>query len=213
MSLSQIIRIDSGYVNQVNDAVIGMQTAPGGLGVSKFSGQLGKEIWWDDSQIRFNSAVGTVFGGWFRYVRLAAAAAVPVIGQILFWDTIANAVDNLFQVTTLETGSTDGAVLVAGITLSKNLTPGNYTVVQTEGPTFVKFRAALTSAGAAGSRVYAAAAGAGADNGFADVIDSGGAPTFADVSRMFGRWIGVAQEAPTNGGLKRVYVNMRNPRG
>lgn len=217
MSLSQIIKLDSGYVNAVNDAVIGMQTAPGGLGQSKFTGQLGKQVWWDDSQVAQMTKTGgsnlpAVYGGWFQYVRLSASAAVPVPGQILFWDTLANAADNLFQVTTAESGSTDVAMLRAGICLTPSITVGNYTLIQIEGPIYVKFRAALTAAGAAGSRVYCAAAG-GADLGFADVVDSGAAASIADVSKMEGRYVGTAQETPTNGALKRVYVDLRRMRG
>lgn len=212
MQKSPIIRLGTGYVNNVNDAVIGMITAPGGLGNTKFAGQLGKFVEYDDSDIKFDSTKGTVFGGIFQYVRLAAAAAVPVIGQILFWDTVANAADNLFQVTTAESGSADTAMLRAGICLTPSLTPGNYTLIQVEGPTFVKFRGTLTAAGAAGSRVFAAAAG-GADLGFADVIDSGNPTLFSDVSKMMGRYIGIAIDTPTNGGLKRVNVNFTNLRG
>jgi hypothetical protein len=215
MSQSQIIHLASGYVNSVNDAVIGMPSAPGGTGASKFAGQLGKQVWWDDSQVKYQtggSNLPAVYGGWFQYVRLAAASAVPIPGQILFWDTLANAADNLFQVTTAENGSTDTAMLRAGICLTPTVTVGNYTLIQVEGPCYVKFRAALTSAGAAGSRVFCAAAG-GADLGFADVIDSANPVLFSDASKLMGRWIGVAQEAPAAGALKRVYVNFRNLRG
>ena len=213
MSLSQIINIGTGFINQVNDPVIGSQVASP-TGASKFAGQLGKHVWLDDSMVRFNTAAGfsQVFGGAFQYVRLSASAAVPVVGQILFWDTIGNAVDNLYQVTTAESGSADPAMLRAGICLTPNLVVGNFTFIQTWGPTFVKFRAALTTAGAAGSRAFAAGAG-GADLGFADVNDGAGAATLATTSQQIGKYIGVCQETPTNGGLKRVYVEISRPRG
>ncbi len=210
MQESPVFRSHTGYINDINDAVIGMRTAPGGLGISKFAGQLGKFWKGDDSNVRCKT--GAVYGGISQYVRLAAGAAVPVAGQVLFWDTIGNAADNLFQVTTAESGSTDAAMLGAGICLTPLLTVGNYTAIQVEGPVYVQFRAALTAVGAAASRVYCAAVG-GADLGFADVVDSGGAAAISDVSKMAGRFIGVAQEAPTNGGLKRVYVNFLRLRG
>ena len=75
----------------------------------------------------------------------------------------------------------------------------------------VKFRGTLTAAGAVGSRCFAAAAG-GADLGFADVIDSANPTLFSDVSKMLGRYLGIAEEAPTNRGLKRVYLKLNNPR-
>lgn len=209
---SLIQRIASGFINVVNDPVAGGGGGNIGPQVGYAPGQLGNGIWLDDSDILFNSAVGTVFGGHFRYVRLAAAAVAPIIGQTLFWDTVANAVDNLFQVTTLESGSVDTAMNGAGICLSAGVTPGNFTIIQDVGPTFCKFRATLTAAGAFGSRCFQAASG-GADLGFLDVIDSGNPTLFSDVSKMLGRYVGIAIDAPTNGGLKRVYVNYHNVRG
>ena len=208
MPTSQIMQVSTGFINTVNDAVVGMPTAPGGLGLSKFAGQLGRRIEFEDADIHFNSAVGTVYGGGFQYVRLAAAATAVVVGQIVFWDyTVAQ---NLYQVTTSEAESTDGAVFRAGIVLNPSWTPGNYSFVQYLGPTFVRFRGTLTAAGAIGSRVFAAAAGAGVDNGFADVIDSSSPTEFSDVSKMMGRYIGTAIVAPTSGGLKLVNQNWTN---
>ncbi len=212
---SQILQVSSGYINSVNDPVVGMPAVPAGLGNSKFAGQLGKWAVFDDSTVRYTtggSNLAAVYGGAFQYVRLSASAAVPIPGQILFWDTLANAADNLYQVTTAESGSTDAAMLRAGICLTPSLTVGNYTFIQTWGPCYVRFRAVLTAAGAAGSRVYAAAAG-GADLGFADVVDSGSAAAISDVSKMEGRWLGVAHEAPVGATLKRVYLEISRPRG
>lgn len=212
MYSSPIVRITNGAINKVNDAVVGMPGAPMGPGISKFSGQLGNGWYMDDGQILFDSTMGTVFGGHFRYVRLAAAAAAVVVGQIVFWDTVANAANNLFQVTTAESGTTDVAMNSAGIVLNSGWSAGNYSIIQDEGVIFTKFRATLTAAGAIGSRVFCAAAG-GADLGKADVIDSANPALFSDVSKLLGRYLGIAQDAPTNGGLKRVYVNMHNLRG
>jgi hypothetical protein len=207
---SPIIRLTAGCINQINDAVIG--GISGVSGQSKYPQQLGNGIWLDDNNILFNSAVGTVYGGHFRYVRLAAAAAAVVVGQLVFWDTVANAADNLYQVTTAESGTTDAACSRAGIVLNNGWTPGNYSVIQDCGPVYCKFRAALTSAGAIGSACYAAAAG-GADLGFLDVLDSAAQTSVQDVALMQRRWIGEAIDAPTNSGLKRVYVNFMNLRG
>ena len=129
--------------------------------------------------------------------------AVPIVGQTVFWD---NAVaPNLYQVTTSETESTDAAISIAGIVLSTGLTVGNYTLIQVTGLVYIKFRAVLTSAGAIGSAVYTAAAG-GADLGFADVLSSANPTLFSDVALMERRFLGTAYEAPTNAGLKRIYL-------
>ena len=210
--IDPIVRLSSGTINKVNDALIGGGGSNIGPQIGLAPQQLGAGFWLDDNNVLFDSTMGSVFGGHFRYVRLASAALAVVVGQIVFWDTLANAADNLFQVTTSESGSTDAAMLAAGIVLNSGWTPGNYSVIQDFGPIPVKFRATLTAAGAAGSRVFAAAAG-GADLGFADVIDSGNPTLFSDVSKMMGRFLGVAQETPTNGGVKRVYVSIHNARG
>ncbi|MGD9935146.1 MAG: hypothetical protein AB7T37_15735 [Dehalococcoidia bacterium] len=202
---SQILRISSGYINQVNDPVPGLSAVPGGTGVSPYFGQVGKWLDLDDSALKFNSSVGTVWGGRFQYVKLAATATSnPAVGQIVFWDD-ANAASE-YEVTTLEdASSTPNAVQIAGIVLSNVWTAGYYSIIQTVGLVNVKFRAVLTSAGQLGSSVYAAGAGAGADNGLADVIASATPTQFGDVTLMQARFLGVAQyTAPTGGGTSRV---------
>ena len=208
---SPIIRLTTGAINRINDPVVGQPVATPVIGGSKYLGQLGAGVWLDDSNILFDSTMGTVFGGHFRYVRLAAAATAVVVGQLVFWDvTVA---DNLFQVTTSEAGSTDNAMFRAGVVLNSGWTPGNYGVIQDVGPTFVQYRGVLTSAGAVGSRVYCAAVGAGVDNGFADVLSSAAPTLFSDVSLMQGRYIGTAITAPVGGALRLVNQNASNVRG
>ena len=64
-------------------------------------------------------------------MRLAAGAAVPVVGQILFWDI--SVADNLYQVTTAENASTDAAMFIAGICLTPLVTVGNSRSFRTRG--------------------------------------------------------------------------------
>lgn len=207
---SQILRLTSGFINTINDTVIG--GISGITGASKFAGQLGKTCWLDDSMISYDSTMGTVYGGRFRYVRLAAAATAVVVGQIVFWDI--SVADNLYQVTTSEAGSVPGAQFRAGIVLNDDWTAGNYGVIQDVGPVYVQFRAALTHAPAGvGVAVYCAAAGAGADNGLADTVDTADPANFSDVGLLQNRYLGAAIDLPTNGGLKRVNVNFQNLRG
>lgn len=211
---SPIVRLTTGFIDNINDTIIG--GGGGGTGVggaSKMVGQLGQGFWLDDTMLQWNSATPG-YGGHFRYVLLSAASSAVVRGQAVFWDVItAPNTAGVMTVTTLETGSTDGGMQMAGIVLNSGWTAGRYSVIQDVGICYLKFRAALTAAGALGSRVFEAAQGAGADNGLFDVVDSGGAATIADVSKMSGRFAGIAQEAPTNGGLKRVNLALRNVRG
>ena len=209
---SQIQRMN-GPINTINDQVIGGRPAFGSsTTVSKVGGQLGKWIWLDDGTVIYNSTTGTVYGGRFRYVRLAAAATAVVRGQIVFWDI--SVADSLFQVTTSEAGSVPGAQLMAGVVLNPSWSAGYYSYIQEIGPVFVKFRAALTHAPAGvGTAVYAAAAGAGADNGLADTVDTADLAAFSDVGLLQNRYLGASIELPTNGGTKLTYLNPRNLRG
>jgi hypothetical protein len=211
MSEFKGIRINTGLINTVNDAVVGQQGASLGPGGTKYAGMLGKWLWLDDSQLFYDSSVGTVYGGRFRYVRLAAAAGAVVAGQIVFWDI--SVADSLYQVTTAESGSTSGAMFRAGIVLNPNWTAGYYSYIQELGPVPVKFRASLTDSPAIGCSVYCAAAGAGVDVGLADVITNASVSNFSDIALLQGRYIGAAIQLPVAGAVKLVNVNFMNLRG
>lgn len=215
MSMELIQRLASGYINQVNDSLAGGGGGNIGPQVGLAPGQLGKILELDDSELVYNSAIGTVYGGGFRYVQLSSdSTANPVPGQIVFWNPFATSADSLYVVTTLESGTTPGAQYIAGVVLSSTWGAGNFSFIQCWGPTFVKFRAALTAAPAGiGDAVYAAAAGAGADNGFADTIDSANPTLFSDVTLMQNRYLGPSIQLPVNGGLTLVNLQRQNERG
>jgi hypothetical protein len=42
------------------------------------------------------------------------------------------------------------------------------------------------------------------------VLTDGNSTTFADVAKMQRRYLGTAEQAPTNGGLKNVYLRLTN---
>lgn len=217
MSMELIQRLSSGYINQINDSLPGGGGGNIGPQVGLAPGQLGKTIELDDSELSgiVNTAIGTVYGGGFRYVQLSAdSTANPVPGQIVFWNPFAISADNLYVVTTLESGTVPGAQYPAGIVINATWGVGNYSFIQCWGPTFTKFRAALTAAPAGiGDAVYCAAAGAGVDNGFADTIDSANPTLFSDVTLMQNRYLGAAIQLPVNGGLTLVNVRRLNERG
>lgn len=209
-----ITRLTSGTINQVNDTIAGGGGSNIGPQIGLAPGQLGMGFWLDDSQIiaATTGSLKQVYGGHFRYVLLASGATAVAVGQLVFWDTTAS--DAAMQVTTLESQTADGAVARAGIVLNNGWTPGNYSVIQDVGPVYVKFRAVLTDVGAIGCPCYAAGAGAGADNGLADVILSPGGATQFDVSLLQRRYLGMAfPAAPTNGSTTIVNVAFNNVRG
>lgn len=216
MSSELIQRLASGAINTVNDSLAGGGGGNIGPQIGLAPGQLGKILEIDDSELSpiVDTTMGTVYGGGFRYVKLSAAASAVVVGQIVFWDALATAADNLFSVTTLESGTVAGAQYPAGVVLNSGWTAGNYSFVQCWGPTFLKFIAALTQAPAGiGEAVYCAAMGAGVDNGFADCIGTANPTLFSDVALMQNRYLGASIQLPTNGGLKLVNLRRLNERG
>lgn len=208
---SQIMRVTTGLLNTVNDTVIGGQQ--GITGVSKFSGQLGKTITFTPDQISlmFDSTVGTLYGGRFRYVKMRAddddsPALTP--GKILFWDTTVSSWHTAYQVTRDENlSSADNAVCIAGIYLG-GFEAGNYGFIQDLGMVPVRMRAVLTASGAIGSRVYAAGTGdTGDDQGTGDVL------TTDATSLANKRYLGWAPAAPVASALTNVVLDFTNVLG
>lgn len=194
---SQIGRVTTGLLNTVNDA-IPAQTTSSGTGATRYGGQLGQRIALGPDDVKFSAAIGNLYGGVYQYVRLAAASGAVARGQLLFWDT--SVAENLYQVTVVEP---TGVSLIAGVCLNV-ITPGNYGFIQIAGRATCLFRAALTKVAAVGDLVLAAAAGAGADNATCDVIADATGLTSVQARHI----VGIAEEAPTNGGLKIVRLKM-----
>ena len=194
MWISPIVRVSTGLLNTVDDSVIGNQE--GLSGVSKFGGQLGKGLWVDADQIAqmYDSAIGTLYAGCYRYVKFKAAMGAGVRGQAVFWDN--GVADNLYQVTTLETTTTLVASSVAGILLGVP-TAGNYGFIQVAGIATVKYRAAIGGTLATGRPVTVCVAG-GADQGLFDIVDGAG------IEPIQAGW---AIETPVNSALKKINMN------
>jgi len=206
---SPIIRVTTGLLNTVNDTIIGGGSS-GASGSSKFSGQLGKHLFVGPDQIgqMYNSSVGTLYGGRYRYVRFRLtddASPVHAPGKIVFWDTTLTNWQTLYQVTYDENlSSVANAVMIAGVTINVS-TNGRYGFIQDLGMVPVRFRSVLTAAGAIGSQVYAAGAGdTGLDQGTADVL------TTDSTSVANARYLGQAVTAPAASALATVLLDFRN---
>ncbi len=216
---SDVIRISTGKLNTVNDSVIG--GAPmGSIGlstanqVSAYKGQLGKKVQFTADEIAtlFDSTVGTLYGGWFRYVRFRTgddASPVHAPGKLVYWDTTLTNWQTLYQVTfdTDLSSPTLKGVMVAGVCIGAP-TNGNYGFIQVSGMVNIRFRSVLTVAGVVGSAVYeAGAADTGNDQGTADVL------TTDSTSIANQRYLGQAVTAPTGGSLTPVIMYEKNPIG
>ena len=197
--VSQIERLTA-KINKVDDSAVG-GLAINTIGTAPILGQLGCRFVLDMDSVKYDSTVGTVYGGIFQYVQTkAASTAAPARGSFAFWSTAV--ADDLYRVTPDEDDAM-GANNCAGVYIGAP-TKGQYCVIQIGGRAFVKYRAGLTGAAAVGEAVYCAGAGAGADVGLADVLNGAGNPTFTQVGNMLARFIGVARELPVAGATTTV---------
>lgn len=205
---SPIIRVTTGLLNTVNDTVVGGSASIGSR--SRYAGQLGKHLWLGPDHIAamHSASVGTVHAGRYRYVRMRAAdddSPVLTPGKLVFWDTTVTNWQSAYQVTRDENlSSTDNAVMIAGVYLG-GFEPGNYGFIQDLGMVELRFRAVLTTAGAVGSRVYAAGTGdLGNDQGTGDVL------TTDSTSLANARFLGRAVTSPAGSALDTVLLQFTN---
>lgn len=166
---SPIIRVSTGQLNSVDDALIGGVSGGSG-GFSKYAGQLGKRLVVDQSQIGLlsDAAVGTLYGGVYQYVRLSEDADAPVVGEVAFWDLTEPY--GAYQVTDDPSqGATDGTTL-AGVFINA-ITPGNYGFVQVLGVASVLYTNPVTASGI-GNPVVVVASGSPAGVALVDQVSS-----------------------------------------
>ena len=194
--VSQIVRTTTALLNDVNDSVIG-DSSTAGTGASQFIGQLGQRVALGPDEVRFDSAIGTLYGGVYQYVRFGVTEAVtPALGLLAFWDGAV--ADDLYQVTTTEpTGVSD----IAGIILNA-VTKGNYGFIQTAGKATVKFKGTTTKTTPAVGDLVVAAADATAT---ADVLADATALTSVQARHI----LGIALAAPVGGAASTV--RLRTP--
>lgn len=182
------------------DSVVGglLTGVPSGLNISQGIQTLPGDrmvVGEEDIAALTNTTIGTLFGGIYTYVRTpTGSTATPTIKRAMFWDTSVAA--SQFQATPDESGTT-GVTLFAGVSIN-TLTKGNSWWLQSAGRVTGLFRAVLTGVPSAGSAVFLAAAGAGADVGTFDVLDGAGNPTFTQMGNALVRYVGPAQTQPAN---------------
>lgn len=192
--LQQITEITTGKMNTVNDPVVG-STVGGPLGGSMRGGVLGNRVCLGPDNIKFDSVIGTLYGGIYQYVRFASgAAAAAARGLLAFWDTSVG--ENLYQVTMDEPA---GVSLIAGIVLNA-VSKGNYGWIQIVGRASVQFRATIGGTKAVGAVVAAAAQGAGADVATADTLTDASNVT----AMLLKRVLGIAETLPADGAISIV---------
>lgn len=195
----QIDRASTGLINTISDAVAGGIQSPSGNAV--YSGQAGERIILGPESVRFNPAVGTVFGGMFQYVQIAAAAAASLaIGRLLYWLDYEN------FIVTPDVSATNISAF-AGVILNGTLAPavaGNWIFMQVLGKVNVRFKASTTKTTPAIGDIVSSDA---TPSNTADVI----ADATTLTSPLFKNIIGAAiLAAPVGGGLTTVELFPRS---
>jgi hypothetical protein len=193
----------TGHLNEgLGDPYPGSPKAGAVTGAEGALGQLGAPVYIGTKElVSYTNTAGTIptlYGGFFQYVQmLTGAVAAVVAGQLCFFASLANATANI--VTTDITAATQGNV--AGVILSSSWVKGNYWWVYIGGGlTYVKSAAAVTSA-VSGNLAVVTATPAPTADGLADAT--------AVTDTVLKSKLGVWAEAPANGALKRIQMDLR----
>jgi hypothetical protein len=198
----QVPRFNGKLNDNLGDAVVGGQitAAPSGLTISAGQQTMpGDRVILNavDALIWSNTAITTLYGGLYIYVRtLSTSTLAPTRGRLAFWNSAV--ADSLCQVTPDETGS-QGVALRAGVFVS-TMTRGYAWWIQAAGKTNVVFTTPLTGVPSDGCPCYVAADTLGR----ADVLDGGGNPSFTQVGLMINRYLGIAVGLPAAAGTSLV---------
>lgn len=192
---SQVVRISTGFLNTVNDANAGGANTADSSGLAP--GQLGATVVFNDANVPFASATGTLYGGVYQYVQFkSGTTATSAIGGPVYWADRAN-----FIVTPdPPTGLPDPAGIAIAV-----VSKGNYGFILVEGRVAVMPRSSITKVTPAIGDSVALIATANVTDDLAD------ATTFnpnTHPSILVGQWLA----APANSTLTLAAVSFRkNP--
>lgn len=193
---AQIIRITTGFLNTVDDVTAGGPVASG-TGANQYQGQLGKTLELDaeGAAARSDTAVATLFGGIYQYIRTKAGSTIaPARGLVASRDPATAGFTDYVVTPDLQTGNS----LVAGIYLSA-LTKGQFGFIQVAGIADVQGIASFAETPAVGDMVLLATGA---------VMDNLAGATDVDPLEMQAV-IGVAEQVPANGDITRVLLGLK----
>lgn len=193
LGANQSPRIPAGFLNQANDPAPGVPlTSPSGSIVQPYNGQIGAILSLssaDALKLSDTVNIGTLFEGQYQYVKiLSSATTAPARGGLVYW----NDYDN--KIVTTDAAATNQGLL-AGVLINAP-TKGNWCWIQVAGKATVLFKNPLTKVAASGDLVVQDSTPANTGDVLADAT--------ALTSPVVKTTVGVALEAPTNGGLKLV---------
>ena len=191
-----IVRVTTAKLNTVNDATPGGSVADI-TGLGQAPGQVGDEVWLDEtSPTAFDSSVGTLYAGGYKYVQLDSASVQPNYGEVLFWKQPTSRTAP-YVVTRTVTDGNQAGIYINASSGSKALIPGNFGFIQIAGTATVLFGTITKATPAVKDLVYCTS---GANT--ADVI----ADATAVTSPILKRLLGIAEVAPANAATSLVML-------
>jgi hypothetical protein len=207
------------------DATIGgtLTTAPSGIGGQQDQTRPGDRIVFGpaDALAASNNSVGNLYGGLYQYVTCVNnSTATALRGHGVFTLQVGlstQATDNLYVVTPDEPANVSVSLFV-GVVLNNNIAKGNSWWVQTAGKVAAKFRTTLSANAAIGGGVYLAAGGNNANAADVGAFDQGSNnaanQTYFQIAidQAITRYVGVAEQLPTNNNITVIDMDFRRVR-
>lgn len=194
MENNAIIKIVTGFLDTVNDPLVGTNVSSG-TGASQYAGQLGKYLELDNEAAAALGKNNTLYGGRYRYVQFkSGSTASNARGQLVFYATASDETNGI--VTPDATAATSGRV--AGVTLNA-VDKGNYGFIQDDGLASVLFKASIADTTDGDVAVQS-----GTTNTADAVADATGTLTYGLIKKI----IGVCAEAGASSTISRVRLRL-----
>jgi hypothetical protein len=175
-----------GYINNVNDSVIGGQitTVPSNVYATQAEQTLpGDHVVLDDAsaQAKSTNAAGyaTCYGGYYQYVLVDSSASTFYLGQAMYWKNTSD-ISGPYTVTNVQSGNYSN---LAGVLLNPNVTAGNYTWIQCLGRATVLIDAASAAISIA-TPLYLSASTGTSNGSFTATAPSQGIVAFVGYSEQ-----------------------------
>lgn len=182
--ISQIDRLVDARLNAGTGDALPGQSVASGTGAAQYLGQIGAKVALGPVEIRYNSAVGTLFGGIYQYVFMKYTTTQPARGQLVFWDVSVG--EATYTVNGDAKPTTAIPTLIAGVVINATVVQGTYAWMQIGGRASVLPDSSITAttAGDGVTAKISATVPSTVDNGTALAATTAGA--IAGVDTLIG---------------------------
>lgn len=129
--VSQIDRLVDARLNAGSGDALPGQSVASGTGAAQYLGLVGSKVALGPAEVRYQSSVGTLFGGVYQYVFMTYTTTQPARGQLVFWDL--SVAESNYQVNGDAKPTTAIPTLIAGVVLQTTVTKNTYAWMQIHG--------------------------------------------------------------------------------